>query len=852
MVNTDRALARALTRARDGKALTVDEAAELLMARGTQLDELLVIAGRVRDAGLREAGRPGTITYSKKVFIPLTRLCRDRCHYCTFATTPGALRADGQGMFLEPEEVLAIARSGALLGCKEALFTLGDRPELRWTAAQEWLDERGYNDTLSYVRAMSILVLEETGLLPHLNPGVMTWDDMQRLKPVAPSMGLMLEQSAQRLWSEPGAVHFGSPDKEPAVRLRVLEDAGRLSIPFTTGVLVGIGETPQELVQSLFDIRTTAREFGHVQEVIVQNFRAKPDTAMRNVEDLPEDDYVAALAVARIVLGPKMRVQAPPNLSSSRALSRLIAAGVDDWGGVSPVTPDHVNPERPWPHLDDLAELTKLAGFTLEQRLTVHPEYIAQGAPWVDARLRAHVDALRDPVTNLAVTERIPQGIGWQEAHADYSAIEVGGRTDLGSTIDAEGRRGQQRADFDQVYGDWESVAQRILAPAVVGVSDLARALQLAAHSPSDLALVENHHLAVELMSVDGSALEELCRIADDVRRDAVGDEVTYVVNRNINFTNVCYTGCRFCAFAQRKDDVDAFTLSLEQVGDRAEQAWAVGATEVCMQGGIHPDLPGTAYFDLVRAVKDRVPGIHVHAFSPMEVANGASRSGMSIRAWLEAAQSAGLDTIPGTAAEILDDDVRWVLTRGKLPTSTWIEVVTTAHSLGIKSSSTMMYGHVDHPHHWVSHIRLLAQLQDQSGGFTEFVPLPFVHQQSPVYLAGIARPGPTWRDNRAVHAMARLMLHGRIDHIQASWVKVGDANVKQLLQGGVDDLGGTLMEETISRMAGSAHGSTRDVADLLAIATSAGRPARQRTTTYGHCETSATHSLRLASGPAT
>ena len=852
MVNTDRALTRALTRARDGKALTVDEASELLTARGAALDELLVIAGRVRDAGLREAGRPGTITYSKKVFIPLTRLCRDRCHYCTFATTPGALRADGHGMFLEPEEVLAIARSGASLGCKEALFTLGDRPELRWTAAQEWLDERGYNDTLSYVRAMSILVLEETGLLPHLNPGVMTWDDMQRLKPVAPSMGLMLEQSAQRLWSEPGAVHFGSPDKEPAVRLRVLEDAGRLSIPFTTGVLVGIGETNQELVQSLFDIRTTAREFGHVQEVIVQNFRAKPDTAMRNVEDLPEDDYVAALAVARIVLGPKMRIQAPPNLSSSRALSRLIAAGVDDWGGVSPVTPDHVNPERPWPHLDDLAELTELAGFTLQQRLTVHPEYIAQGPPWVDARLRAHVDALRDPVTNLAVTERIPQGIAWQEADADYSAIEAGGRTDLGSTIDDEGRRGQQRADFDQVYGDWETVAQRIEAPAAVGVSDLTQALRLAADSPAELALVENHDLAVELMSVDGSALEELCRIADDVRRDAVGDEVTYIVNRNINFTNVCYTGCRFCAFAQRKDDVDAFTLSLEQVADRAEQAWAVGATEVCMQGGIHPDLPGTAYFDLVRAVKDRVPGIHVHAFSPMEVANGASRSGMSIRAWLEAAQSAGLDTIPGTAAEILDDDVRWVLTRGKLPTSTWIDVVTTAHSLGIKSSSTMMYGHVDHPHHWVSHIRLLAQLQDQSGGFTEFVPLPFVHQQSPVYLAGIARPGPTWRDNRAVHAMARLMLHGRIDHIQASWVKVGDANVQQLLQGGVDDLGGTLMEETISRMAGSAHGSTRDVADLLAIATSAGRPARQRTTTYGYCETSATQSLRLASGPAT
>ncbi len=832
MSTTPRPLARSLQRAHEGKSLTVAEASELLRARGSDLDFLLDIASRIRDAGLQSAGRPGVVTYSKKVFIPLTRLCRDRCHYCTFATSPAVLRAEGHGMFMEPDEVLEVARQGAALGCHEALFTLGDRPEERWPAARQWLNERGYDDTLSYVRAMAILVLEETGLLPHLNPGVMSWQELQRLKPVAPSMGMMLEQSATRLWSEPGSVHFGSPDKDPALRMRVLDDAGRLSIPFTTGVLVGIGESDVELAQSLFDIRSSAREFGHIQEVIVQNFRAKPDTAMRHALDLPEDDYVAALAVARIIFGPKMRLQAPPNLSSASALARLLAAGVDDWGGVSPLTPDHVNPERPWPELDDLRALTEQAGFSLAQRLTVHPEYIARGAPWVDSRLSSHIQALAHPVTALANPLAMPQAMAWQEV-AGYEVLDVGGRTDLASSIDTIGRLGEQRGDVDLVYGNWDSIAERVLAPTVRATSDVHQALALAMDKPAALAEEKNHDLAVALMCAEGDVLEQLCQLADAVRADTVGDDVTYIVNRNINFTNVCYTGCRFCAFAQRRDDVDAFTLSLEQVAQRAQEAWLAGATEVCMQGGIHPDLPGTAYFDLAAAVKQAVPQMHLHAFSPMEVINGASRSGVSVREWLLAAQEAGLDTIPGTAAEILDDDVRWVLTRGKLPTSAWIDVIATAHSLGIKSSSTMMYGHVDQPHHWVSHIRLLAQLQDQSGGFTEFVPLPFVHQQSPVYLAGIARPGPSWRDNRAVHAMARLMLHGRIDHIQASWVKVGDDRVQELLRGGVDDLGGTLMEETISRMAGSDHGSRRDISDLVALAHRAGRPARQRTTTY-------------------
>lgn len=835
LADLDHALRRALRRADDARSISAPEATVLLTARGADLDRLLDAASLVRDQGLVSAGRPGVITYSRKVFVPLTRLCRDRCHYCTFATTPAVLRAEGHGMFMEPDEVLAVVRAGAAAGCKEALFTLGDRPEARWPQAAKWLDERGYDDTLSYVRAMAVLVLEETGLLPHLNPGVLSWQDIARLKPVAPSMGLMVEQTAQRLWSEPGGPHYGSPDKEPAVRLRMLDDAGRQSVPFTTGVLVGIGETPAELVDALFAIRRSAREFGHVQEVIVQNFRAKPDTAMRHADDLDEDAYVAAIAVARIILGPQMRVQAPPNLSSASALRRLIRAGVDDWGGVSPLTPDHVNPERPWPHLDDLERLTQEAGFALVERLTVHPSFVRQGEPWIDARVMPHVAALAR-ADGLAVQGLAPTGLPWHEPDGGYARMGSSGRVDLETDIDATGRLSDGRSDASSVYGDWDAVRDRLHAPAAI-TGEVSRAMLLAADAPEQLVDAAHHDLAVALMSCDGSALAHLMRLADEARADAVGEAVTYVVNRNINFTNVCYTGCRFCAFAQRRDDADAYTLSLDEVADRAAEAWREGATEVCMQGGIHPDLPGEAYFELVRAVKAQVPDMHVHAFSPMEVVNGATRSGMSIKQWLESARDAGLDTIPGTAAEILDDDIRWVLTKGKLPTSAWIEVVTTAHRLGIRSSSTMMYGHVDEPHHWVSHLRLLAQIQDDTGGFTEFVPLPFVHHQAPVYLAGLARPGPTMRDNIAVHAMARLMLTGRIHHVQCSWVKLDDDAVVQMLGSGVDDLGGTLREETISRMAGSANGSRRSAVELEALAARAGRPARQRTTTYGEVD---------------
>ena len=823
------AVRRALRRARDGASLDAAEATVLLHARGEHLDDLLASAARVRDAGLVTAGRPGVITYSRKVFVPLTRLCRDRCGYCTFATAPHRLPAP----YLSPDEVLGIARRGAELGCKEALFTLGDRPEDRWPAARAWLDANGYDDTLSYVRAMAIVVLEQTGLLPHLNPGVLTWRDLQRLKPVAPSMGMMLETTASRLFTDKGGPHFGSPDKNPAVRLRVLEDAGRCTVPFTTGILIGIGETMAERADSLFAIRKVARTYHGVQEVIIQNFRAKPGTKMRDVPDAELDDLAATIAVARLVLGPRIRVQAPPNLVDDQ-YELMLRAGIDDWGGVSPVTPDHVNPERPWPDIAELARRTARAGFRLAERLTIYPEYVLAGEPWLDPRLTGHVQALAD-TQGLAAEGRRPCGLPWQEPDGGSGALAAAGRTDLHVEIDTTGRTADRRGDFDAVYGDWDEIRARAdgraaQRPPVRFDAGVLEALRRASDNPAGIADAE----ALALLSADGQELEALAKLADDVRRDAVGDDVTYVVTRNINFTNVCYTGCRFCAFAQRRTDADAYALSLEQVGERAADAWQAGATEVCMQGGIHPDLPGTAYFDLAAEVKRRCPAMHVHAFSPMEVMNGAARTNLPVRDWLVRAREAGVDSLPGTAAEILDDEVRWVLTKGKLPAAAWVDVVTTAHGLGIPTTATIMYGHVDTPAHWVGHLRVIAAIQAETGGFTEFVLLPFVHHNAPIYLAGVARPGPTRRENRALHAVSRLLLNRLIPNIQCSWVKLAPDGCRQVLQGGVNDVGGTLMEETISRMAGSQHGSYKTISDIQALVAPTGRPLRQRTTTYG------------------
>jgi FO synthase len=571
---TETAIRRALRRANDGSVLDVTEATVLLHARGDQFDELLAAAARVRDAHLAAESRAGIVTYSRKVFIPLTRLCRDRCHYCTFVTVPGRLPA----AYLERDEVLEIARQGAAAGCKEALFTLGDRPEERWPAAREWLDARGYSSTVDYLRSVAVAVLEETGLLPHLNPGVLSWEELTRLRPVAPSMGMMLETTSERLWSDPGGPHYGSPDKEPAVRLRVLADAGRVNIPFTTGILVGIGETLTERAESLHAIRSSARQFGHIQEVIVQNFRAKPDTAMRSTPDADLHDLAATVAVARLLLSPGVSVQAPPNLvGEEHAL--LLRAGIDDWGGVSPVTPDHVNPERPWPDLDRLTDWTAQAGYALRERLTVYPRYVnTNPGQWVDVRLGEHVAALAEPGTGLGREGVHPVGRPWQEPDGGLDTI---GRADLHETIDTTGRTADRRADFDSVYGDWTELRNQLRAAPARLDGDVAAGLRLAADEPGALLDERNEAAAMALLTAGGEALETMTRLADQLRADVVGEDITYVVNRNINFSNVCYVGCRFCAFAQRERDADAYRLSVTEVADRAEDAWAAGATEV-------------------------------------------------------------------------------------------------------------------------------------------------------------------------------------------------------------------------------------------------------------------------------
>ncbi len=820
---------RALRRASDSATLNVDEITILLSARDEALTQLCASAARVRDAGLLEAGRPGIITYSPKVFIPLTRLCRDRCHYCTFATTPNNVSS----AYLEIAQVVQIAKEGASAGCLEALFTLGDRPEDRWEVAGEWLSERGYSSTLDYLRACAIAVLEQTGLLPHLNPGVMSFEELSRLRPVAASMGMMLETSATRLFTEKGQVHFASPDKDPKVRLRTIEDAGRLSIPFTTGILVGIGESLLERGDSLIKLAKIAKTYGHIQEIIIQNFRAKEDTAMRNSPDADQQEYLACIAVARLIFGPRMRIQAPPNLSEPSEFAALIAAGIDDWGGVSSVTADHVNPERPWPEIELLAYESQLAGFELRARLTIYSNYVQSVDRWVDPKVKPFISSLADQ-NGLAIPHVIAVGSPWQENSEGLQSL---GRIDLGDSIDIRGRDSQMRSDFDSIYGHWPSISDEFNQLRSTGSpawkSSFMSVLSKVSKNPSALSRNE----ALTLFAADGQELDLLVQAADEKRIELVGNDVTYIVNRNINFTNICYTGCRFCAFAQRKTDSDAYLLSIQEIKSRAHQAWALGANEVCIQAGIHPDLSGDVYFDVARAVKEVAPEIHIHAFSPMEIFSGSIKLGISYKEWLQQAKDAGLGTIPGTAAEILDDEIRWILTKGKLPAKAWIEIVREAHLLGIKSSATMMYGHIDNESHWYDHIITIRNLQEETGGFTEFVPLPFVHYSSPIYLAGIARPGPTVRENRVVHAMSRLLLAGSINNIQCSWVKLGlhgPDGVLSLLAGGVNDIGGTLMEETISRMAGSTNGSLRTVSELEEIAQLAGRPARPRTTTYG------------------
>jgi FO synthase len=754
----------ALERAGRGERLDAPAATALLAARGSELDALLTLASAARDAGAtRRGGDTGrVITYSRKVFIPLTTLCRDRCHYCTFVDTPHGLARRGEPLYLEPEQVLAIAREGAAAGCKEALFTLGDRPEARWPAAAEWLTERGYTSTLDYLGAMARLVLEETGLLPHLNPGVLTWAEFQRLRPLAPSMGMMLETTSVPLWAERGGAHFGSPDKDPALRLQVLEDAGRSRVPFTTGVLLGIGETLRDRAESLVAIRASHERWGQVQETIVQNFRAKSRTAMQGEPDLAADRYFAAVATARLVLGPDAHLQAPPNLTDPEELGTLLRAGIDDWGGVSPVTPDHVNPERPWPHLDDLARLTAANGFLLRERLTAHPRWL--GEEWIDPRLRAAVDRLDDG-SGLAEVGTAPVVRSSTRVPAVLGAL-------IGRAVDEPDRL----AD-----ADWAA-----------------------------------------LLEADGPDLDDLAAAADGERAEALGTAMTFVANRNLD-------GAQWDP-AQERGGLDADDVAL-----LAAEAWAAGATEVCVQGALHPGLGGDAWVALLAALKRGAPGMHVHGFRPAELLDGARRSGLAPEAFLERLRDAGLGSVPGTAARILDDRIRAALSGGTdIPAADWARLVTAAHRVGLTSTATMVYGHLETPRDVVAHLRRLAAIQDGTGGFTELIAMPFVPADSPVGLPAGARPGPTVRETRAVHAVSRLLLAGRIDHVQAAWPKLGLGGAEAVLAGGADDLGGLLLPGAVHPDAGAEAGRSITVDDVDAIAARLGRRVVQRTTAYG------------------
>ena len=732
------------------------------------LDELCAEARRLRDEG---HGR--LVTYSPKVFIPLTMLCRDVCGYCTFARPPRR----GQRAYVSLDEVLAIARAGAAAGCREALFTLGDKPELRYRVARDELATLGCRTTLDYLARAARLVLDETGLLPHLNPGVLTREDLRLLRPVSASMGMMLETTADRLGAR-GGPHHASPDKRPAVRLAVLEAAGVERVPFTTGILIGIGETRAERLDALRAIRDVHARHGHVQEVIVQNFRAKPGTRMADDPEPTLDEHLWTIAAARVLLGPRWHLQAPPNLAFDD-FPRLLDAGIDDWGGVSPVTIDHVNPEAPWPDLARLEEATRSRGLELAPRLPVYPDW--QGPDWLDRAVRPRVLRAADSL-------------------------------------------GLARED------DW-SPGETSALPASFAVLRDVPPLHVSGGELGEEELVR-------LFRARGDERLRVLEAADRLRRETVGDEVSYVVTRNIQYTNVCYFRCGFCAFSKGKLARNlrgpAYLVPLDEIARRCEEAWERGATEVCLQGGIHPAFTGDYYLDVVRAIKTAVPGLHVHAFSALEVWQGAATLGVPLDEYLGRLRDAGLGSLPGMAAEILDDEVRALICPDKVTTDQWLAVHDAAHRAGLRSNVTMMFGHVEGPGAWARHLLRAREQQRRSGGFTEFVPLPFVHMEAPIALKGHARCGPTLGETLLVHAVARLALHGDIPNIQVSWVKLGADGAAAALRAGVNDLGGTLMNESISRAAGARHGQEMAPERMEALIRSLGRVPRQRTTLYG------------------
>jgi FO synthase len=767
-----------VARAEGGQRLFAEEA--LALAEATDLPRLMRAA-----AALRDAGHGSLVSYSRKVFIPLTQLCRDVCHYCTFAHPPRL----GRPVYLSAEQVLAIARAGATAGCREALFTLGDKPELRYRAAREELARLGHDSTLSYLAEMAGLVLRETGLLPHLNPGVLARGDLDRLRQVSVSQGIMLESAAERLGRR-GGPHFGSPDKAPARRLATIRAAGEAAVPFTSGILIGIGETRRERIESLLALRGLHDEHGHVQEIIIQNFRAKPGTRMAAAPEPDLSEHLWTIAIARLIFGAAMNLQAPPNLMPD-ALEAMVAAGINDWGGVSPVTPDHVNPEAPWPALARLAERTAAAGKTLVERLAIYPAYALEPHRWLDAKLATPV--LR--------------------------------------SIDAQGFA---RSD-DWIAGAGIEVPSRFPSPAFSGPSEGSLRITLDRAAAGET-LTESD--IIRLFTARGAEFDAVCLAADRLRQHVCGDTVSYVVTRNINYTNICYFRCQFCAFSKGKLSENLrgrpYDLDHAEIIRRCQEAWERGATEVCLQGGIHPEYTGATYLEICRAIKAAAPGLHVHAFSPLEIWQGAKTLRRPLRDFLAELYAAGLSSLPGTAAEILDDEVRAVICPDKVKTAEWLQVMEAAHGVGLRSTATIMFGHVDRYVHWARHLLRIRGLQQRTGGFTEFVPLPFVPMEAPISLKGRSRLGPTYREALLIHAVARLALHPLIPNIQTSWVKMGPDGAAACLNAGCNDLGGTLMNESISRAAGASFGQEMPPEAMEALIRSLGRIPRQRTTLYG------------------
>lgn len=766
------------------RRLIREEASELIHV--DDLDQLLAAA-----AARRDAAHGHQVSYSRKVFIPLTQLCRDVCHYCTFAHAP----RNGEKPYLSIEQMVAIAQAGKKAGCREALFTLGDKPELRYRVAREELARLGHPTTLSYLAEAAAAVFRETGLLPHINPGLMSGEDIDTLRKVSVSQGIMLESISDRL-SEKGGAHHGSPDKIPTARLETMRLAGERSVPFTSGILIGIGETRQERIDSLLALRDLNDRYGHIQEIIVQNFRPKAGTRMADAESPDVEDHLWTIAIARLIFDPEMNIQAPPNLSPG-ALGRLVAAGINDWGGVSPVTPDHVNPEAPWPHLRLLEAATKAAGKDLVERLAIYPSFAGDTTRWVDA-------GLRTSVLNHIDGDGAPRVDDWCPGHVGQLPSRELGWIQRAPSVTPSGRLGQV----------------------------LAKAQRGNALSEAEI---------VGLFRACGDDFSAICRAADELRREKNGDTVSYVVTRNINYTNICSFKCQFCAFSKGKMSENLrgrpYDLEMSEVAGRVVEAWERGASEVCMQGGIHPSYTGQKYLDICRTVKEAVPQMHMHAFSPLEIHQGAQTLGIPVINFLRELKAAGLGTLPGTAAEILDDEIRGVLCADKINTQQWLDVMRAAHTAGFRSTATIMFGHIEGYQHWARHLLRIRNLQADTGGFTEFVPLPFVHMEAPIYLKGRARPGPTFREAILMHAVARLVLNPHIPNIQASWVKLGAEGVRQCLSVGVNDLGGTLMDESISRSAGASHGQEMMPQDMEAIILSAGRIPRQRTTLYRNAD---------------